>query len=144
MAPLRIYENRDDEGLTVPDDLSHEPLWRAGPEDGAEPVPQAVSILDIRKSITFCRQVSMPIAGVIENMSGLDCPHCGKRIELFRSGGGRKAAEDMGVTFLGALPIDPDVVSSGDEGRPYVATHHDSSLAREFETIVNRLLDGKP
>jgi Mrp family chromosome partitioning ATPase len=101
--------------------------------------PQDVSILDIRKSITFCRQVSMPVIGIIENMSGLICPHCHKKIDLFRSGGGEKTAKDMDVPFLGKVPIDPDVVEDGDSGKPHVLNHKDSEAAKSFCTIVDKL-----
>jgi len=101
--------------------------------------PQDVSILDIRKSITFCRQVSIPVLGIIENMSSLICPYCHKRIDLFRSGGGEKAAKDMDVPILGKVPIDPDVVEAGDSGKTYVLNHRDSEAAKSFCAIVDEL-----
>jgi ATP-binding protein involved in chromosome partitioning len=82
--------------------------------------PQEVALLDIRKSITFCRQVGMTVFGIIENMSGLLCPHCGQRIDLFSIGGGERTAREMGVPFLGAIPFQPEMVSASDQGRPYV------------------------
>ena len=102
--------------------------------------PQDVSILDIRKSITFCRQLSIPVLGIIENMSELICPYCHKRIDLFRSGGGQEAARDMNVPFLGKVPIDPDVVQDGDSGKPYVLNHRDSEAAVSFCAIVDKLM----
>jgi ATP-binding protein involved in chromosome partitioning len=131
--------------IDSPPGTGDEPLTVAQVVPGCEALivttPQDLSLLDVRKSITFCRQVSMPILGIIENMSGLDCPHCGKRIELFGSGGGEHCAEQMGVTFLGALPIDPSVVAAGDQGTPYVISQRDSPCKRDFSKIVVRVLE---
>lgn len=82
--------------------------------------PQEVALLDSRKAVNFARAVNIPIIGVIENMSGLTCPHCGKQISLFKKGGGEKAARELNVPFLGRLPLDPDIVTSGDKGKPFV------------------------
>ncbi len=69
--------------------------------------PQEVALLDSRKSVTFARKLGIPIYGIVENMSGLVCPHCSETVDLFKSGGGEKAAGEMGgVTFLGRVPID--------------------------------------
>jgi len=127
-----------------PPGTGDEPLTVAQLIPGAQAIivttPQEVSILDIRKSITFSRQLSLPVAGVIENMSGLICPHCKKRIELFKAGGGLVAAQEMGVKFLGTLPIDPDVVTAGDEGKPYIISHPSNEISKEFSALVDRLL----
>jgi len=80
--------------------------------------PQEVALLDARKAVNFARQVNVQKIGVVENMSGLRCPHCGQEIELFGKGGAEKMAKGMGVTFLGRLPFFPEVVVSGDTGRP--------------------------
>ncbi len=72
--------------------------------------PQEVALLDSRKSVTFCKDSEVPIIGIVENMSGLECPHCHNHIEVFRKGGGEASAIDMGVPFLGRIPLDPDVV----------------------------------
>ncbi|MBN1540209.1 MAG: Mrp/NBP35 family ATP-binding protein [Candidatus Thermoplasmatota archaeon] len=101
--------------------------------------PQDVALLDSRKALNFARKLDMPILGVIENMSGMICPHCGKTIDLFKRGGGEKAAHDMNANFLGRLPIDPNMVTSGDEGMPMVLKEEDSvSLGPLFE-IVDRI-----
>ncbi|MFP4057781.1 MAG: iron-sulfur cluster carrier protein MrpORP [Candidatus Brocadiia bacterium] len=109
--------------------------------DGAIVVttPQDVATADVRKCITFCRKLSLPVLGVVENMSGFVCPHCGQRTELFGAGGGRRMAQTMGVPFLGAVPLDPRVVASGDEGRPFAASPATSETARAFEAVVDRL-----
>ncbi len=101
--------------------------------------PQQVSILDIRKSITFCRQTNMDVVGIIENMSGLTCPHCGEQIDLFSYGGGEKTAEDMGVPFLGRLAIDPSIVAACDQGKPFIL---DPATAECFNPIVERIVQG--
>jgi ATP-binding protein involved in chromosome partitioning len=102
--------------------------------------PQEVALLDIRKSITFCRQVGMTVFGIIENMSGLVCPHCGQRIDLFSTGGGERTARDMGVPFLGSIPIQPEMVSASDQGRPYVHDGPDGEgpFAPIVESIVTK------
>jgi ATP-binding protein involved in chromosome partitioning len=102
--------------------------------------PQEVSILDSRKAVVFARKLNLKILGIIENMSGLVCPHCGKRIDLFKAGGGEKAAHEMGVPFLGRIPIDPRIVASGDEGRPFAAGTEDSEASRAFAAIVDKIL----
>ncbi len=110
--------------------------------DGAIVVttPQDVALSDVRKAITFCRQVNLPIIGVIENMSGFVCPYCGKTVDIFKSGGGEKLALEMGVPFLGKIPIEPKIVDTGDNGRPYLQYYHDSETARAFDLVIKPLL----
>lgn len=102
--------------------------------------PQEISLLDIRKSITFCRQVNITVVGILENMSGLICPHCGERIDLFSSGGGERTALEMGVPFLGKIPIRPEIVSSTDQGEPYVL--RDGKAKEDFKNILDILVQG--
>lgn len=97
--------------------------------------PQEIALADVRKSINFCRTVKMDIFGLIENMSGLNCPHCGERIELFGSGGGERTAKQMGLRFLGRIPFDPNVVACGDSGACYQKMHTDSAVAKAFGEI---------
>jgi Mrp family chromosome partitioning ATPase len=78
--------------------------------------PQEMALADVRKSINFCRKVDLQILGLVENMSGLFCPHCNQFIPIFLTGGGRRTAEAMKVEFLGALPFDTEVVERGDRG----------------------------
>jgi len=98
--------------------------------------PQDVALLDSRKAVNFARKLNIPILGILENMSGLICPHCGKEIDLFKVGGGEKAAKDMGVSFLGRVPVDPRIVESGDSGMPFVESFPDSPAAESFLNIV--------
>lgn len=101
--------------------------------------PQDVALLDSRKAINFAKALNMPILGVLENMSGLICPHCGEKIDLFKSDGGKKAAIDLQVPFLGKIPIDPDIVDSGDSGKPFILEHSKSKSANEFNKIIKKI-----
>jgi ATP-binding protein involved in chromosome partitioning len=111
--------------------------------DGAVIVttPQEVSVLDVRKCITFCRQVKTPVLGVVENMSGFTCPHCGEKVNLFKSGGGEKMAKEMGVAYLGSIPIDPAIVEGGDAGRPVASLYADSPTKRAFMEVVRQIIE---
>lgn len=111
--------------------------------DGAIVVttPQDVALTDVRKAITFCRQVKLPILGVVENMSGFVCPHCSKTIDIFKSGGGERMASEVGVPFLGRIPIDPKIVETGDSGHPYLQGYSDTETARAFDVVIQPLLD---
>ncbi|NWF94466.1 MAG: Mrp/NBP35 family ATP-binding protein [Syntrophaceae bacterium] len=100
--------------------------------------PQDVALLDSRKAVTFSRMLSIPVIGIIENMSGLICPHCQKEIPLFKKGGGEKAARDLRVPFLGSIPIDPEMVTDCDRGMPFVMAHPDSEATKAFKEIAHR------
>ena len=91
--------------------------------------PQDVAILDARKSIMFAKELKIKCTGVVENMSGMVCPHCHKEIELFGTGGGEKAAASLGVAFFGRIPMDPDMIVLGDAGKPAVAGKTESGRA---------------
>ena len=101
--------------------------------------PQEIALADVRKSINFCRAVKMEIFGMIENMSGFNCPHCGELIELFGAGGGERTAKEMGVRFLGRIPFDPGVVACGDSGTCYQKVHTNSAVARAFSEVSQAL-----
>jgi ATP-binding protein involved in chromosome partitioning len=100
--------------------------------------PQDVALLDSRKAVTFSRILSIPVIGIVENMSGLICPHCQKEIPLFRRGGGEKTARDMKVPFLGNIPLDPEMVTDCDRGVPFVMAHPDSEATKAFKEIAHR------
>ena len=101
--------------------------------------PQEVSLADVRKSINFCKTVKMEIFGLIENMSGFACPHCGETINLYGSGGGEKTAQAMGIKFLGRIPFDPKVVSCGDSGTSILNTDKDSKVAEAFDDVAAKM-----
>ncbi|MEI6840972.1 MAG: Mrp/NBP35 family ATP-binding protein [Methanomicrobiales archaeon] len=102
--------------------------------------PQDVAVLDAVKAIKFIEKLEMPVIGVIENMSGMVCPHCGDTIDLFGSGGGEKAAHDFGVPYLGAIPLDPAMVKAGDEGRPYILRHADTPTWKAVDAVMENLV----
>lgn len=103
--------------------------------------PQDVALSDVRKSVTFCRKMEMPIAGVIENMSGFSCPHCGEQVDIFKKGGGVEMSKQMDVPFLGGIPIEPGIVTGGDEGKPFgMEKEAATGAARAFDAIVEKLI----
>jgi ATP-binding protein involved in chromosome partitioning len=105
--------------------------------------PQDLAVLDVRKCVTFCKQLSLPVLGIIENMSGFLCPHCQKRTDIFPGAGGEQIAEDFGVPFLGSIPMDPMVARACDAGKPLIAFEKDSPTAQAFEHAFKPLL-GEP
>jgi len=130
--------------IDLPPGTSDEPLSVAQsiPEsDGVVIVttPQEVSLLDIYKSMNFAEKLKMPIIGIIENMSGFACPHCGEKVDIFKSGGGKRAAERYRVPFLGSIPIDPKIVEDSDAGKPFVTVESGSEAAKAFHRIVKRI-----
>lgn len=110
--------------------------------DGAVVVttPQQVAVQDVRRCVVFCRQVDVPVLGVVENMSGFACPKCGEVTRIFGADGGREMAEEMGVPYLAAIPIDPEVVAAGDSGTPTVQARPHSETAQALCRIVSTLL----
>jgi len=102
--------------------------------------PQDVAIADVRRCVSFCNSVSLPVVGIVENMSGFVCPSCGQRIDVFKTGGGKTLAEQMNVPFLGAVPIDPEIVISGDAGTPFVDIYMQGSGRTAFAEIVRNVL----
>jgi len=104
--------------------------------------PQELSLSDVRKCITFCRRVQLSLLGVIENMSGFVCPHCGKETAVFKAGGGRVLAEQMDVPFLGSVPLDPRIVEAGDSGVLRGEGFGSCPAAEAFARIVERVLEG--
>ncbi len=130
--------------IDSPPGTGDEPLAVAqlvGPEASAIIVttPQDLAINDVRRSVSFCRTLSLDVMGIIENMSGLACPHCDEVIDLFKMGGGEALAADMDVPFLGQIPLDPQIVTAGDNGQPFVHISGDSLSSEVFNTIVHSL-----
>jgi len=134
-----IYRCKNDRFSSVDELLS---VAQLVPATGAIIVttPQEVSLLDSRKAVNFARKLNLNIYGIIENMSGMVCPHCGKRINLFKEGGGEKAAKELGIPFLGKIPIDPMIVESGDDGKPFVIHYPESKASKAFNEIVEKIL----
>ena len=102
--------------------------------------PQDVALLDSRKSLRFGAETRIPIIGIVENMSGFVCPHCGEITNIFKSGGGEAAARELNVQFLGKVPIEPGVVDAGDSGMPVVLKYPESASAKAFESIVDKVV----
>ncbi len=101
--------------------------------------PQEVALHDVRKGMMMFKGVNVPLLGVIENMSYYICRHCGEREEIFSHGGGQRAAEKLGVPFLGAIPIDPAIRAGGDEGMPIVIADPDSPQTKAFKDIASKI-----
>ena len=102
--------------------------------------PQEISLADVRKSINFCRQVKMKILGLVENMSGFVCPHCGEKLPIFGMGGGEKMAKDMDVPLLAQIPINPLMVERSDRGElNQMLKDKDSDINQAYEDIVKHL-----
>jgi hypothetical protein len=85
--------------------------------------------------------MGVPVIGIIENMSGMLCPHCGEEIALFGKGGGERVAKELGVPFLGVIPLDPEIVQASDEGRPFVLRHTDSPAWKAIDAVMEALLN---
>ena len=132
--------------IDSPPGTGDEPLTIAQTVTGCQAVivttPQEIALADVRKSIQFCQKVHLPILGMIENMSGFVCPSCGSLHEIFKSGGGEKTASDGAIAFLGHLPIDPSVVTSGDNGQAMDSLS--SHIQEEMQHIVDTLLQQLP
>jgi Mrp family chromosome partitioning ATPase len=133
LSVVQLVENAAGSAVSAP--------RSGGASNGAVIVttPQELAVIDVRKAITFCRSLNLPVLGVIENMSGFVCPHCGERTDVFGHGGAERMAAEMRVPFLGAIPFDPRLVESGDTGRPFTQLHSGSEAARAFARIVKTL-----
>jgi len=129
--------------IDSPPGTGDEPLTIAQTISTAEAVivttPQEVSLADVRKSINFCKTVKMPIFGIVENMSGMACPHCDCSIDLFGSGGGEQMADAMQVPFLGRIPFDPQMVVCGDAGVAFQEKYADSPVTAAIQAIAAQL-----
>jgi len=111
-----------------------------GKVDGAVIVttPQDVVLLDVKKAVFFSRDSNVPIIGIVENMSGLKCPHCHENIDVFKTGGGAKICMELGVTFLGKIPLDPAITEKCDSGEAFVAAYPSSVAAKVFDEIASK------
>ena len=128
-----------------PPGTGDEPLSIAqllGDADGAIIVttPQQIALSDVRKGISFCRNLDIPVLGVVENMSGFVCPNCGQQTEIFKSGGGEDMARQLGIQFLARVPIDPQIVQGCDTGQPYVGENSAGETAEAFGQVTKRVL----
>jgi len=102
--------------------------------------PQEISLADVRKSINFCRQVKMEILGLVENMSGLVCPHCGEMIDVFKTNGATVTAKSENLRLLGSLPLDPEVVQQGDSGSTGILDNDEAPFTRAFSKLVDEVV----
>ena len=130
--------------IDAPPGTGDEPLTVAQTIPDAQAVivttPQEVCLADVRKSINFCKTVKINVFGLIENMSGMVCPHCNNHIDLFGRGGGEQTAAQMGIPFLGRIPFDPEMVVCGDAGVSYQERYLDSPVTEAFQSIADRLM----
>ena len=104
--------------------------------------PQEVSLHDVRKGMMMFQKVNVPLLGIVENMSYYVCAHCGTREEIFSHGGGQRAAEKLGIPFLGNIPIDPAIRAGGDSGMPLVVGNPDSPQSKAFRSIAEKIQAG--
>lgn len=102
--------------------------------------PQDVATLDARKSVKFIEKLGLPVLGIIENMSGMVCPHCKEEIDLFGKGGGKKIADELSVPYLGSIPIDIEMRKAGDEGRPFIIRRGDNPTWASVDTVMEALI----
>jgi ATP-binding protein involved in chromosome partitioning len=101
--------------------------------------PQDVALADVRKGVAAFEKLEVPILGLVENMSYFICPHCGERTEIFSYGGGRKAAEEWGIPFLGEIPLNPDIRVGGDSGTPITVSQPGSPVAKAFTDAAQQV-----
>jgi len=131
--------------IDSPPGTGDEPLTVAQTINDAKAVivttPQEVSLADVRKSINFCKTVNMDIFGLVENMSGFSCPHCGEAVDLFGTGGGQKTAMEAGINFLGKIPFDQNVVACGDAGTSFQEKYGKSPVTEAYSNIADKLAD---
>lgn len=103
--------------------------------------PQDVAMQIAGKALAMFREVNVPILGIVENMSQFVCPHCGSVSAIFKRGGGRRASESLGVSFLGEIPLDPMICQTGDRGEPIPTMHPDSPVAEAFRQVAGNLVE---
>jgi ATP-binding protein involved in chromosome partitioning len=98
--------------------------------------PQDVALLDVRKAVAMFQRLNVPILGVVENMSGFVCPHCGERTDVFGAAGGQRLSQEYGVPVLAQLPLDPETRVGGDEGLPITLGRPESAQAAAFRSLA--------
>jgi len=101
--------------------------------------PQDVALIDARKSLHMFTKLETRVLGIVENMSGFECPECGHLEHIFGSGGGARTAEELGLPLLGSVPLDPAIVIGGDTGAPVVLERPDSPAAKAFMEIAEKV-----
>jgi len=113
-----------------------------GKADGAIVVttPQQLAIVDVKKCITFCKQLNLTVLGIIENMSGFVCPHCNQSTDIFKGNGGLHIAKDFDVPFLGSIPIDSAMVVACDSGEPFIRFDNQGPVAKALKHVFKPLL----
>jgi len=102
-------------------------------------IPSEVSQIVVKKAVTFARKLGMPIIGIVENMSGFVCPNCGTKVDIFQSGGGKKIAEEMGISFLGGIPIEQKISEASDKGVPFVVEYANSPASKALTEIAEKV-----
>jgi Mrp family chromosome partitioning ATPase len=102
--------------------------------------PQDVALVDVEKSISFCSELNLNLLGVIENMSGFVCPHCGEVSDIFKRGGGETLSARRQVPFLGSVPLDPRMVQSGDSGKPFLLEHPEAEAAVALQSVARKII----
>ncbi len=101
--------------------------------------PSEVSQIVVKRAIGFTRELRVPLVGIIENMSGFVCPKCGAEFDILGTGGGQKISEELGVPFLGKIPIDQKICEDSDRGTPFIIEHSDAPAAKAFMRAVNKI-----
>ena len=104
--------------------------------------PQDIALIDARKGLAMFQKVQVPVLGIVENMSGFACPHCGEVTEIFKTGGGERTAEHLETPFLGAVPLDPAIMRGGDSGVPVVAAEPDGPHGVAFRQLAEAVVAG--
>jgi Mrp family chromosome partitioning ATPase len=129
--------------IDSPPGTGDEPLTVAQTIPGAKALvvttPQEIALADVRKSLDFCRQIKLPVLGLVENMSGVICPHCGEEIALYGSGGGENLAAANGLEFLAKLPVDSRLILASDLGHPLEIMKESKGAAPGFQELVKKV-----
>ncbi len=103
-------------------------------------MPSDLSRIVVKKAVTFAKKMAIPVLGVIENMSGFTCPETGKTYYIFGRGAGRRIAEEMGVEFLGEIPLDPRITEASDQGKSFISEYPDAPAAKSFIEIAEKII----